>query len=201
MPTAKIDSKKDIKKAVEPIEFDKIKSTQEVFISKKQIDQVVGQEKAVEIIRKAAVQKRNVLLIGIPGTGKSMIAQAMAEILPVSTLKDVLIYPNEADSNNPKVKLVSAGEGRKILDKARLDAKSQEDNLRLISLIFPFGWLILSFVIWRLGWVSDIIYAATLVVGVILFIGFALGSQIRTKSTAVIPKLLIDNSGKKNRAI
>ncbi|MBI2597655.1 MAG: hypothetical protein HYW50_00490, partial [Candidatus Diapherotrites archaeon] len=61
--------------------------------------------------------------------------------------------------------------------------------MRLISLIFPLAWLLLGFVVWRLGWVSDVIYAATLIVGVILFIGFALGSQIRTKSVTVIPKL------------
>jgi len=126
-----------------------------------------------------------------------MIAQAMSEILPVSSLKDVLIYPNEGDQNNPKVRLVGAGVGKKIVDKARLEARSQEDNLRLISLIFPIAWLLLGFVVWRLGWVSDVIYAATLLVGVVLFIGFALGSQIKSKSTAVIPKLLVDNAGKK----
>ena len=177
--------------------FDSFKSTEELFVSKKLLDQVIGQEKPVEIIRKAAAQKRNVLLVGIPGTGKSMLAQAMAEVLPVSALKDVLIYPNDADPNNPKVQLVSANEGRKIVEKARLEAKAQDDNIRLISLIFPMGWLILGFVVWRLGWVSDIIYAATLIVGFLLFIALALGSQIRTKGGVVVPKLLIDNAGKK----
>ena len=177
--------------------FDSFKSTEELFVSKKLLDQVIGQEKPVEIIRKAAAQKRNVLLVGIPGTGKSMLAQAMAEVLPVSALKDVLIYPNDADPNNPKVQLVPANEGRKIVEKARLEAKAQDDNIRLISLIFPMGWLILGFVVWRLGWVSDIIYAATLIVGFLLFIALALGSQIRTKGGVVVPKLLIDNAGKK----
>jgi len=190
MPSSKTGSK-------EVDDLENLKTTANVFVSKKLVDQVIGQEKAVETIRKAAAQKRNILLIGIPGTGKSMIAQAMAEILPVSALKDVLIYPNEADQNNPKVKTVNSGEGRKIVDQARLESRSQEDNMRLISLIFPIAWLLLGFVVWRLGWVSDVIYAATLLVGVILFIGFALGSQIRTKSSAVIPKLLVDNAGKK----
>ena len=189
--------KKDSVAPVSGDEFDSFKGTDELFVSKKLLDQVVGQEKPVEIIRKAAAQKRNVLLVGIPGTGKSMLAQAMAEILPVSALKDVLIYPNDADPNNPKVQLVPANEGRKIVEKARLEAKAQEDNLRLISLIFPMGWLILGFVVWRLGWVSDIIYAATMIVGFLLFIALALGSQIRAKGGVVVPKLLVDNAGKK----
>ena len=86
------------------------KTTSEIKVSKRLVDQVIGQEKSVEIIKKAAAQKRNVLLIGLPGTGKSMIAQAMAEILPVGKLRDILIYPNHDDPNNPKVTTVKAGE-------------------------------------------------------------------------------------------
>ena len=68
------------------------KSTKEINVSKKLIEQVIGQDKSVELIKKAAAQKRNVLLVGLPGTGKSMLAQAMAEILPLEKLSDVLVY-------------------------------------------------------------------------------------------------------------
>ena len=46
------------------------------------IDQVIGQERAVEVVRKAAEQRRHVMLIGDPGTGKSMLARSMTELLP-----------------------------------------------------------------------------------------------------------------------
>ncbi|MBN2067786.1 MAG: ATP-binding protein, partial [Candidatus Diapherotrites archaeon] len=172
-------------------------ASSEIPVPKRIVDQVIGQEKSVELIKKAAAQKRNVLLIGQPGTGKSMLAQAMAEILPVSALYDVLIYPNHADPNNPKVINVKAGKGKEILQQSRLEAQKQEDNMRLISFLLPLGWFILATIVWQLGWVSDIIFAALLILGGFLMIGFALGTQMRTRETRKTPKLLIDNAGKK----
>lgn len=47
-----------------------MKSTKEIAVSNKIHEQIIGQDKALEIIKKAAKQRRNVLLIGDPGTGK-----------------------------------------------------------------------------------------------------------------------------------
>ncbi|MEM4554658.1 MAG: ATP-dependent protease LonB [Candidatus Anstonellaceae archaeon] len=82
------------------------KTTDEIPIPSRLIDQVIGQDEAVKIIKKAAAQRRNVLMIGMPGTGKSMLAQAMAELMPATELEDVLVYPNPNDENRPIIRTV-----------------------------------------------------------------------------------------------
>ena len=60
------------------IESVDIKSTADVKVPKRLIDQVIGQDHAVEIIKKAALQRRHVLLIGEPGSVESTVPRALA---------------------------------------------------------------------------------------------------------------------------
>ena len=173
------------------------KDTSQIPVSKGIMSQIIGQDSSVEIVRKAAAQKRNVLLVGLPGTGKSLLAQAMSEILPIQQLQDILIYPNHEDPNNPKVRIMKAGEGKKVLEADRFEARKAEDSTRMISFLLPVGWMLIAGVLWQLKWYSDIIFAALLLIGAILLIGLTLGGQMRSKEGVATPKLLINNLGKK----
>lgn len=86
-------------------------STEDVPIPDRLVDQVIGQEAGSIVIRKAAEQRRHMLMIGDPGTGKSMLARSMTDLLPKDALEDLLVYPNEDDENEPRVRSVPAGRG------------------------------------------------------------------------------------------
>jgi Lon-like ATP-dependent protease len=108
------------------------KTTKDINVTKKLIDQVVGQEDAVKVMKKAALQRRHVLLIGEPGTGKSMLGIALAEMLPKEKLVDILSFPNPNDENNPLVRTMPAGKGRELVMKAKIESMNIFKNQNII---------------------------------------------------------------------
>lgn len=192
-------SNKEIKQP-QKIDLSKIKSTAEVPVPKMIIDQVIGQEKAGKVIRKAAQQKRNALLMGEPGTGKSLLAQAMAELLPAQELEDVLVVANQVDENSPKIKVVKAGEGRKIVEIERMRASIPASNANLLAIAFIFisSFFLLTYGRQSLG---DIITAAMLIglfaMGAMLVFAAQVGRRAFFMNTIEPVKLLIDNHGRK----
>lgn len=157
-------------------------SSSEIDVPQSLIDQVIGQEHAVEVIRKAAIQRRHVMMIGSPGTGKSMLAKAMAELLPKEDMQDILVYPNSDDPNNPIVRTVPAGRGKQIVTahKAEARKKIQLRNTLLMLLIFAIvGY---SFITYQ--WLMGIIAAA--------FVFMAM-RYATPREEAMVPKLLVTN--------
>lgn len=177
------------------------KTTAGVKVPEKLIDQVIGQEKAVKIIKKAAAQKRNVLLVGTPGTGKSLLAQAMSELLPTSELEDILVQANAEGDNNPAVKAVKAGEGRKTIEQERMKTAMSGQNVSMVMMVVL---ALMVFVLLNFGrkYYSDVIIAAGLIMLTLVGAAMILGSQIGRGRFGVVDyafsKLLIDSSGKKN---
>ena len=186
----KIEANTDVKELI-------YNDTSEIEVPKRMIDQVIGQDSAINLIKKVAQQKRHIMLIGAPGTGKSMIASALAEMLPTNKLTDILSYPNAEDSHTPIIKEVPAGDGKKIIDESKLEAARQMSAGKIIGFFLPTLWLIISIVFWRLGWVPDVVFAAMLLLSGFLMVSTALSVQMMSKEKALIPKTIIDNSNRK----
>ncbi|MCX6767518.1 MAG: ATP-dependent protease LonB [Candidatus Micrarchaeota archaeon] len=186
-------------KGTEPDYLKGITTTADVKVPEKLVDQVIGQANAVEITRKAAAQKRNVLLVGLPGTGKSMLAQAMTELLTTEELEDVLVVANPLDENKPRVRVVKAGEGRKIMEaqKAQARVAGGDASVLMIAFLFLASFFILFFGRQNFG---DVITAALLislfVVGAAVMFGAQLG-RMRLPVLAESAKLIVDNAGRK----
>jgi len=64
--------------------LEEIDSTADILIPDDPLKRVIGQDESVRLARIAASQRRHFLLVGPPGTGKSMIAQALSLHLPAA---------------------------------------------------------------------------------------------------------------------
>lgn len=170
----------------ETLKFIGYKTSGDVEVPERIIDQIIGQEEAVETVQKAARQRRNVLLIGEPGVGKSMLAQGMAELLPPEELQDILVYPNIEDNHNPLIGVMPAGEGKKVVTNYKIKAKGQEERknmfmIAIISLILVIGFVLQQFL------------AAIIAAGIV----FLALQQMKPRSTVMVPKLLVNNQNNK----
>jgi len=170
------------------IKSKQIQTTADVQIPKRLVDQVIGQDEAVMVIKKAAEQKRHVILIGDPGTGKSMLARSMVEFLPKGELQDVISYHNPDDSNEPKIRIVPAGKGKEIVDAEKREAMIRKDqkNSMMITLLFMVIMFAALGTIMFGNW--DILLIGFLFAIFLLILMRFTGQK---KETILVPKLLI----------
>ncbi|MGB0653527.1 MAG: ATP-dependent protease LonB [Thermoplasmatota archaeon] len=172
-----------------------IRTTADVPLPERLIDEVIGQDEAVAVAQKAARQGRNLLLLGDPGTGKSMIAKAMAQILPERRLDDILITPNPKDANVPDVELLPGGEGTaKLREAAKLAGRRGR-----IGAIFEWAMagLLVAVGLWSvfaLGSYNGLLILLFCLLIAIFFLFVA--RQQRGKSSLQVPNLIVERGGK-----
>ncbi len=180
--------------------FENYQSTKDIPIDPKAINHVIGQDDAVEIIKKAAEQRRHVLLIGEPGTGKSLLGFALAELLPKEKLVDIIAFPNPHDENQPLIRTMPSGTARDLVMRARIESASMFKNQNIIFLVIVFILSLIPFWLWKTGKISDVIFAASIITTAVAFIGvvFAMNIGKRMGTDRVqIPKIIVDNFQKK----
>jgi ATP-dependent Lon protease len=106
-----------------------IESTAQVAIPTDPLERVIGQEEAVDVAKIAATQRRHLLLVGPPGIGKSMIAQALSLYLPIPA-SEIQIVHNPENPQRPFVETKDREEvqrTRKQLETAEGELINPED--------------------------------------------------------------------------
>jgi len=159
-------------------------TTGDISVPERLIDQVIGQDHARDVIMKAAKQHRHVMMIGSPGTGKSMLAKAMTELLPKEELQDVLVYHNPDDGNEPKVRTVPAGKGEQIVEAHKEEARKRNQMRSFLM------WIIIAVVVGYALLIAGDVLLGILAAGII-YLAFRYGSR---SSDAMVPNLLINNA-------
>ena len=163
-------------------------STEDVPIPDRLVDQVIGQEAGSIVIKKAAEQRRHMLMIGDPGTGKSMLARSMTDLLPKDALEDLLVYPNEDDENEPRVRSVPAGRGDRIVKLQKESMRTQRERSQKMLLIAfaAVGFLILIATL-QSGDIITLLFG-----GFLLMFGYMfLRGRLSSGDESRIPKVLV----------
>jgi len=92
-----------------------IETTEDIRLSSDPLQRVIGQDEAVRLARIAASQRRHFLLVGPPGTGKSMIAQALSLHLSRPT-EEIRVVHNPENPERPLVEVKGIDEVSKELE-------------------------------------------------------------------------------------
>lgn len=164
-------------------------STEEIEIPDLMADRVIGQEEAVDVMRKAASQKRHVMLIGEPGTGKSMLANSMVEYLPKEDLQDIVAYHNPEDFNEPRIRTFPAGRGKAIVAEQKAAAAAQKNQKNTIWVYGCVALVLLGFL--AAFMFGNFTIALIAIMGAFIIVMLFRNPMQQRNETAIVPKVIV----------
>jgi len=170
-----------------------LESTDDIIIPDRMSDRVIGQEKAVEIIKKAAMQKRHVMLIGEPGTGKSMLANSMVEYLPKEEMEDIVSYHNPEDANEPRIRVFPASKGKELVTEQKIQASMMRNQKSSWYLYACIGAIMIGIVGMPYFGFNALIASLMVVFIIMIYSRMILGGGGR-QEIMIVPKLLVGHS-------
>ena len=173
------------------IEKQTFASTKDIEIPEKMSDRVIGQEKAVEVMMKAAFQKRHVMLIGEPGTGKSMLANSMVEHLPKEDLQDIVSYHNPEDVNEPRIRTFPAGKGKALVQEQKAHAATMKNQKSSIYLYLCIGILFIAAI--GMFFYRDFTLLLIAIIAVFIIMMFTRSPGGQRQEVIIVPKVLVSH--------
>jgi ATP-dependent Lon protease len=106
-----------------------IETTKDVLIPKDPLERVIGHDDIIDFVKIAAKQRRNLLLVGPPGIGKSLIAQAISFHLQ-DPQEEITVVHNPERPERPFVEIKNKKEmenQKKDLQRAEGDIVNPQD--------------------------------------------------------------------------
>ncbi|HNS25628.1 MAG: ATP-binding protein [Euryarchaeota archaeon] len=106
-----------------------IETTQDILIPKDPLERVIGHDDIIDFVKIAAKQRRNLLLVGPPGIGKSLIAQAISFHLS-EPQEEITVVHNPERPERPFVEIKNKKEmenHKKDLERAEGDIVNPQD--------------------------------------------------------------------------
>ncbi|MBQ3686177.1 MAG: ATP-dependent protease LonB [Candidatus Methanomethylophilaceae archaeon] len=187
--TEKKEVKRSDRSVEEWTEAQTFATTDDIPVPDLMADRVIGQEEAVEVMKKAASQKRHVMLIGEPGTGKSMLANSMVDYLSKEELQDIVAYHNPEDFNEPRIRTFPAGRGKAIVAEQKAAAAVQKNQK---NSLYIYGCMALIL----LGIIAAIIMqnytiALIAIMGAFIVVMLFRNPMQQRTETAIVPKVLV----------
>ncbi|MBQ8373282.1 MAG: AAA family ATPase, partial [Candidatus Methanomethylophilaceae archaeon] len=164
-------------------------TTEEIDIPDMMADRVIGQEEAVEVMKKAASQKRHVMLIGEPGTGKSMLANSMVEYLPKEDLQDIVAYHNPEDFNEPRIRTFPAGKGKAIVAEQKAAAAAQKNQKNTMYIYACVALLVLGLLAAML--MQNFTIALIALMGAFIIVMLFRNPVQQRNESPIVPKVIV----------